>query len=452
MVRAAIYLRSSLDETGERLAVQRHEEACRAILAARGWDLTEIYEDNSITASDARKARPAYDRMERDFAAGAFDALVVWDLDRLARRPRQLEDWIDAAETRGLVIVTANGDADLGTDAGRLFARIKLAVAKAEVERKSARQRLAAQQRAHRGRPPLGVRLTGYTVAGELVPEEAEMVASMFRWFATGESLRGIVGRLETAGHTTRHGKAWNPSSVRTILTNGRYAGRAVYDGQHLPGVQAGWQPIVDEALFDAVQARLADPRRRTHQGTDRKHLGSSIYLCGICDTPMPSHSRGYRCPAGGHVLRSWGPVDRYVLAVLRGRLARPDVVEYLTPRDDVAGARLTAEIGRLRKRLVTIESDYDNELIDGRRYQESSAKVRAELAAAEAERTRAIGNPAVAEIVGAPDPVAAFNAATLMVQREVLAAFVTVRLHRAPRGSRTFDPASVTIDWVDQE
>ncbi|WP_267888213.1 recombinase family protein [Mycobacterium ostraviense] len=49
-----------------------------------------------------------------------FDALVVWDLDRLTSQPRQLEDWIDAAEGRGLALITTNGEADLTTDGGRM--------------------------------------------------------------------------------------------------------------------------------------------------------------------------------------------------------------------------------------------------------------------------------------------------------------------------------------------
>src|SRR4051794_31842366 len=95
-VRAALYLRQSLDAKGDSLAVDRQQEACEAIARERDWTIIgEVYADNSISASDSRKARPSYDRLVRDYAAGAFDALLCWDLDRLTRQPRQLEDWID---------------------------------------------------------------------------------------------------------------------------------------------------------------------------------------------------------------------------------------------------------------------------------------------------------------------------------------------------------------------
>jgi site-specific DNA recombinase len=52
-----------------------------AICAARGWQVVGVYSDNSISAADARKVRPGYNAMHRDYEAGLFDAVVVDDLD-----------------------------------------------------------------------------------------------------------------------------------------------------------------------------------------------------------------------------------------------------------------------------------------------------------------------------------------------------------------------------------
>ncbi|MEV7046600.1 recombinase family protein [Amycolatopsis sp. NPDC051061] len=100
------------------------------------------------------------------------------------------------------------------------------------MERKAARQRAAALQRAEHGKPPLGVRLTGYTRSGEVIDSEAAIVRELFDRFAAGDSLRALAAWLTEAGVSTRHGRPWNPSSVRTILTNPRYAGHAVYQGK----------------------------------------------------------------------------------------------------------------------------------------------------------------------------------------------------------------------------
>ena len=460
--KAAVYLRVSLDATGEGLAVDRQREACMAIVKSRGWTVVDEYVDNSISATDARKKRPGYDRLVNDLGARRFDALVCYDLDRLTRQPRQLEDWIDSADSGALALVTANGEADLTTDAGRLFARIKLAVARSEVERKSVRQRDAARQRSELGRPPLGVRLTGYTSRGDLVPDEASVVRDIFQRFADGDTLRGIARHLTDRGITTRHGKAWNPSSVRTILTNPRYAGRAVYQGQET-GKEGSWTPIVSDETFETVRALLGDQQRRTQTSTARKHLGSGLYLCGVCDEPLSAWSGlRYRCRTGAHVNRSQGPVDRYVeLLLLGGDVSDLDptqegqVVGRLA-RDDLTGLLVTsvdptphlAELEKQRRRLQRAEDDYREELIDGRLYKSTRADALTAIRAAETALAAITAATPAAGVLSAPDPGEAFRSADLIAKRSVVDVLMTVRLHPGHRYSRRFDPSTISVTW----
>ncbi len=447
--RAVIYLRISLDSTGEGLAVERQRKECRAIVEARGWEVGREYVDNSISASDAKKHRPAYAALVADFAAGRFDALVCYDLDRLTRQPRQLEDWIDAAESRGLALVTANGDADLTTDAGRLFARIKLAVARAEVERKSARQRSAARQRSELGKPPLGVRLTGYTTRGELVPDEAETVRRIFAEFLTTRNLRLVARSLTEDGITTRRGRPWHQSTVQTILRNPRFAGRAVYQGQQT-GERGGWVALVTDEDYEAAQAILDHPDRTTNlaRTTARKHLGSGLYVCAECRRPVSSWSGGrYRCREGGHVTRSQGPVDEYVRAVVAARLARPDVSDVLTPVR-ASQAPLLEAVARVRERLARNDADYDAGYIDGPRYHAARARGEADLRTAQGALAASQASGEASSVLLAPDPSQAFVSAPLGVQRAVVELLATVAISKGTRGSRTFDPETVQIEW----
>ena len=147
---AAVYLRQSIDATGEGLAVARQREDCLALCADRGWTPVE-YVDNDTSAS--KGTRPAYTRMLGDVRAGKVGALVAWNLDRLYRQPRELEDLIDLADEHHLALATIGGETNLATDDGRLFARVKGAVARAEVDRKAARQKRSNDQRADRGMP-----------------------------------------------------------------------------------------------------------------------------------------------------------------------------------------------------------------------------------------------------------------------------------------------------------
>ena len=449
---AAIYLRVSLDATGEQLAIARQRADCAEILQARGWALAAEFVDNSISASDARKHRPGYNALVEAYQAGQFTALACWDLDRLTRQPRQLEDWIEAAEKDGLLLVTANGEADLGTDGGRLFARVKLAVARSEVERKSTRQRRAAQQRADLGRPPLGVRLTGYTPTGDVVPTEAEMVQAIYARFVAGASLYGISRWLHDEGHETRHGRPWHPSTIRTILMNPRYAGLAVYQGE-MTGGRGKWEPLVDETTWRIVHQRLEDPGRRRQEGTDRKHLGSGIYLCDRCrrrvratSGTVPGKVRygcGDRC-----CIRTGQPIDDLVLTTITRRLALPDVAGLLPGRTAQAAADIMARVDELNGRLAVVEHDYDAGFIDGRRYAAARERVSAELDDQQRRLAALTRRDGLASIITAPSPAAAFAAADLMVTRAVVDELLEVRLCPQPRGRRGFDPASVVITW----
>ena len=297
-VRAAVYLRISRDDLATGLAVERQREDCLDIVTARGWTLVGVpYVDNAVSASKRTTRRPEYERMRAAFDAGEFDALVCWDLDRLTRQPRQLEDWIDAAEDRGLILVTANGEADLATDNGRMFARIKATVARAEIERKSARQKRANEQRLTLGKPTPGRRRYGYESDG-LTPRESEAVhvRRMFAHVASGGTLRGMSQALKAEGVDPAPGKSWGPGRVRYILKNPSYGGQVHHLGEALPSVVL--TPVVSAALAEEVRAILADDARKTTPGPTPRYLGSSMATCGVegCGAALVNRAGGYLC------------------------------------------------------------------------------------------------------------------------------------------------------------
>lgn len=64
----AVYLRISLDSTGEGLAVERQRQDCIAIAAKRGWTVHDIYIDNSVSASKSTVRRPQYHPLKKSMA------------------------------------------------------------------------------------------------------------------------------------------------------------------------------------------------------------------------------------------------------------------------------------------------------------------------------------------------------------------------------------------------
>jgi DNA invertase Pin-like site-specific DNA recombinase len=208
----AIYLRQSYAPNGDILAVSRQREDVARLCRERGWLDTIEYQDNDFSATNG-KTRPKYQRMLTDIPDGKISAVAVWDLDRLYRQPRELEDLIDLADAKGLLLATVTGDADLSTDNGRLYARIKGAVGKSEIERKAARQKRAARQKADSGEPQWK-HAFGYVVGEhkpeclpgckshhhQLDPVTAPLVKQAYAAILAGSSLNDICRLFNDAG------------------------------------------------------------------------------------------------------------------------------------------------------------------------------------------------------------------------------------------------------------
>jgi DNA invertase Pin-like site-specific DNA recombinase len=101
-VKAAVYTRISSDD-GTALGVARQMTDCVALAERKGWTVAEVFTDNDVSATSGR-VRPAYVRMMEALGTGRLGALVVWDVDRLTRTPRELEDVVDLAERRGVAL------------------------------------------------------------------------------------------------------------------------------------------------------------------------------------------------------------------------------------------------------------------------------------------------------------------------------------------------------------
>ena len=290
MTRAAVYLRQSKDRNGDELAITRQRADCLKLCREKGWEPTE-YPDNDVSASSGKR-RPHYERMLTDIEAGKLDAVVVWDLDRLHRRPIELEEFIDLADRHKLALATVTGECDLGTHNGRLYARIKGAVARAEMDQKScpaeagsgaARgerhpmvERAPVRVPLHRGRP--GRSASGPVPTDPGRRRQADPGRHRGRRDPTGVPLRAggrflllRDDRLERPGRAHAEGQplARKPGAAAAGVPAQRRSA-------HLPRKITGpgnWHEIVPESTWRGVADKLADPKRHYGPSRARKHL-----------------------------------------------------------------------------------------------------------------------------------------------------------------------------------
>jgi DNA invertase Pin-like site-specific DNA recombinase len=458
-MRAAVYLRQSRDTNGTGLAVARQREDCLKLCGDRGWETVE-YVDNDTSASTGKR-RAAYERMLKDIQAGKLDAVVAWDLDRLHRRPIELEHFIDLADQHHLALATVSGDTDLGTDNGRLFARIKGAVAKAEVERKSARQRRAQLQAAERGLPAGGPRAFGYERDGITVREtEATALRQAYNSLLAGRSMVGIARDLDAAGFITgRLGKPFNHSAARAVLVNPRNAGLRAYRGNIVgPAV---WPPIVDEDTWRAAHALLTDSERQRGPGSSaRKWLLGGLALCGRCDdgTTVKVTYRGernakgdivrsYRCHKSPHLTREAGFCDWRVSERVIARLSRDDARDLLIDDDREDLTALRTEQSTLRMRLDQLAEAFSDGALTASQLRSGTERLRARLGDIEARMVHIDRAPLLADLVTADDVRKAWQGAGLHRQRAIIDLLYTVTLLPRPPGRKPAQLESVRME-----
>ena len=460
MTRAAIYLRISLDKTGEELGVTRQREDCTALCERNGWTPVE-YMDNDVSASTfTRKRRPAYERMLADIREGNIGAVVAYRTDRLHRRPAELESFIKLADEKAIPLATVTGRLDLSTADGRLMARQFGSFAAYESDVKGERQRRAARQKAERGLPSWREAF-GFmqTAEGPMPdPQTAPVVKRMYAVILAGGSLGDVAKMLTEAGHPCGlTGRPWTASTISLFLRAARNAGlRSHNDG--MVG-KATWPGLVDEQTWRTAQAILGQPSRRPGKKTVMRHRLTSMMSCGKCGAKLGAHqiistkAVAYVCKNGacrGTSIRA-EHIDPFLLDVVAGRLAMPDAVELLKAdeHDAEAAEAIRAALAELAARRENIGVAVGTGLMSPEQAGTANAIINAEVAKLEAQQQDSDVSRILDGLpLGRPEVVEAVKALSDDRFRAVLGVLAAVTIAPVGKGGKTFKPERIGITW----
>jgi DNA invertase Pin-like site-specific DNA recombinase len=398
-----------------------------------------------------------FERMLGHAENGTIDVVVAWHADRLARKVTDLERVVDLAERTGLRIATVSGDLDLGSDAGRLVARILVSVARGETERKGARQRRANQQRAEAGLPRTNARRSfGYEQDGMTVREdEAVLITDAYATVLAGGSIYRIAKHWQESGvPTMQGGMRWREQVIRQILLNPRNAGLATYRGEVVG--RGTWPAITDEATWDAARVLLTDPSRRVlPTAPKRTRLLSGLMLCGSCEAgeTVKASSRSmdgaptYVCRTGKHLSRVATPIDEWVGDRILERMSRPDAQSLLADMDAPDSQKLRREVMAKRKRRDTLAVEYASGAIGLSALRAGTQVLDAEIENLErrlVHQDRAVLLPLIDG-----DPAQEWKGMDVHRKRAVITALCTVTAHPIGRGHRDIiTRQNLVIGW----
>ena len=292
---------------------------CAAAAAERGWELDDqhVYRDDGY--SGARIGRPGLDRLRDHAALAELDVVLVTAPDRLARNYVHQVLLIDELAARGCQVEFL--DRPMSADPhDQLLLQIRGAVAEYERTLIAERMRRGRQAKLRAGTllpwttAPFGYRLDPERPrradAVRVEPGEAALVAQLFDWYLEPQAtVYRLARRLTDLGvPTPRGGPRWNTASVRGILRNPSYAGRALSNRtqvapargrksamlpagpgvSHAPRPEEDWiavpvPPIVSEETFAQVQAKLDANQQGAARNTRHEYLLRALISCGAC-------------------------------------------------------------------------------------------------------------------------------------------------------------------------
>ena len=317
-LRVAAYCRVSTDEE-EQLTSYAAQQTYYTdkIMANKNWTMAGIFADEGITGTSARK-RPEFLRMIRLCKQKKIDIILTKSISRFARNTVDCLNYIRALRELGIAVIFEKEDINTLESDSEILITMLGAFAQAESESISANVRWGKRQAMREGKTIIQYkRLYAYEKGEDgkpkIIPEQADVVRSIYDQYLTGASLRMIKDRLE-AEHIPNVAEEpqWTLSAIRNILTNEKYCGdvllqktyvsdciskKVIRNTGQLPMylVENHHEGIADRKTFDAVQAEMArrsagkSPSKKTaptgKSSYTSKYALSERLVCGECGT-----------------------------------------------------------------------------------------------------------------------------------------------------------------------
>ena len=290
--RIAFYTRISTDEDHQKYSLGAQKERLEAFCKAQWddeWKLHKVYRD---TESGTHMNRPGLEEMLYDAETQAFNTLLVFRVDRLSRKVRELAQMVDELTKNGVVLKSITEPFDTANAAGKMMLQMLGVFAEFEHATIVERTKVGMEKKAKGGNFVGGSVPYGFRLDAEkglvVQEEEALIVRKMFKMYALGkEGASAICNQLNEAGHRNRNGRKWGRRVVLYMLKNPVYVGKirwreVLYEGQH--------DPLVSEVLFEkaneVLQERHEDLKgRQWHNGDDR--LLTGVIKCARCKSHM---------------------------------------------------------------------------------------------------------------------------------------------------------------------
>ncbi len=175
-----------------------------------------------------------------------------------------------------------------GADRANGESERKKQLIKADWDKKKAA--LAAGQTVNTNRKPCWLEWDEETDKPVVIPTKARTIKRMFELAMAGNLVVDITRKLRGTQPitTSKKNRAWNPTTVRRILTDKAVCGYYTQAEPPTPGV---WPAIIDEKTFATIQSKLEVAPRQNQPFKSEANLFTSLVKCARCGQHLNAHT-----------------------------------------------------------------------------------------------------------------------------------------------------------------
>lgn len=311
-----LYARLSVTKE-ESVSIPRQLQSCRRYAEARGWEIAGEFVDDGVSATASRpEERNGWKAL---LATQGYDAVVIWKVDRLARRVLDFLHADQALQERGVGLVAVEDPIDMTSPQGRAFAVMLAVFGEMEAEAIRARVRAAREQIIKDGRWPGGGIPYGYKSIpnpngpGRVLAKDNDRIdwlsGAVLR-VLRGETVNSVARWLTNSGAplpSRREERAsgsvsWNRQTVDGLLRNPIIAGMTPYNPGRAKGAKRAdpfavlrnedGLPVINDTIaiisyedFERLQRHL-DTRKAPQAKKRSERQSTSSFLSRVirCD------------------------------------------------------------------------------------------------------------------------------------------------------------------------
>ncbi len=316
------YCRVSTDETDQKNSLTSQKMFFSRYFEKRiNWNNAGIFADEGISGTSLEK-RDEFNRMISLAHKRKIDIILTKEVSRFSRNVRDLLNIVEELRKKEIYIWFLSDD--INTENNDYRERLVEAATAAEKEslRTSRRVKWGQMQQMQRGVVFGRREMFGYNIiknqqgiqSFETLPDEAEVIKDIFKWFADGDGTHIIARRLEAKGIKTKRFKnGWSNTVILRILRNEKYVGdlaqgktytpdplthkkkyntgeaQMVYITDHHPE-----SAIITRELWNKVQAMLKEnePECEIKVKYSNRYWASGKIFCSCCGSRYISYNK----------------------------------------------------------------------------------------------------------------------------------------------------------------